>query len=96
MTTVILAESGELDLLTIPHLIDRLAPHRRPGRRVVFDLNAVTFMDCYALGQIIKAHASASREGWTLQIRVSAPIVLRLLDLTGATSLLSFELPAAA
>jgi anti-anti-sigma factor len=96
MTTVVLSHAGELDLATIPLLIDRLAAHRQPGRRVVLDLRGVTFMDCYALGQIIKLHARSAVEGWTLHLRAEAPIVLRLLDLTGAANFLSLELPAPA
>jgi anti-anti-sigma factor len=96
MTTVVLAPTGDLDIATIPQLMDRLAPHRQPGRRVVLDLGSVPFMDGYSLGQIIKTHASSAAEGWTLHIRVETSIVRYLLDLTGAASLLSVELPAAA
>jgi len=96
MTSVVLAHARELDLATIPDLVDRLAAHRQPGRRVVLDLRGVTFMDCYALGQIIKLHAHSAVEGWTLHLRVETPIVLRLFDLTGAASFLSLEQPAIA
>ena len=97
MTTVVISHAGELDIATIPLVLDRLAPHRQRRRRVVLDLGGVTFMDCYALGQILKLQSSSAAEGWTLCIRLATtPDVLRLLDLTGAGSLLSLELPAAA
>lgn len=96
MSTVVIAQGGELDIATIRGLMLRLEPHRQPGRRVVLDLRDVVFMDCYALGHLIGAHADSATEGWSLRIRVEAPPVLRLLELTGAPSLLPIELPAAA
>jgi anti-sigma B factor antagonist len=96
MTAVVVAQGGELDIATIARLMKRLAPHRRPGRDLVLDLRRVTFMDCYALGHIIAAHADSATEGWTLRVRVETPAVLRLLELTGAARLLPFELPTAA
>lgn len=96
MSTVVLTQAGELDIATIPALMRRLAPHRRPGCRVVLDLREVVFMDCYSLGHIVGAHADSATEGWTLRIRVEAPPVVRLLELTGAAKLLPLELRAAA
>ena len=92
MSTVVLTQAGELDIATIPALMDRLEPHRQPGRLVVLDLREVQFMDCYSLGHIIGAHADSATEGWTLSIRVEAPPVVRLLELTGAARLLPVEL----
>ena len=96
MTVVVVAQGGELDIATIPLLMERLRPHRQPGRQVVVDLRRVLFMDCYSLGQILAAHADSATEGWTLRVRVETPAVLRLLELTGAARLLPLELPAAA
>jgi len=93
---VVLIAAGELDVATIPALMERLVPHRRPGRHVVLDLRAVTFMDCFSLGHLLSAHAASATEGWTLGLRVEAPAVLRLLELTGAENQLPLELPAAA
>ena len=95
MTTVVVG-AGELDVATIPTLMRRLAPHRRPGHHVVLDLRGVTLMDCFSLGHLIDAYSASATEGWTLGVRVEAPAVLRMLDLTGAAKLLPFEFPAAA
>ena len=92
MSTVVLTQGGELDISTIPGLMLRLEPHRRPGRRVVLDLRGVVFMDCFSLGHIVRAHADSATEGWTLSVRVEAPSVVRLLELTGAAKLLPLEL----
>ena len=96
MSSVVLTQSGELDIATIPALMRRLEPHRRPGAQVVLDLREVVFMDCFSLGHILGAHADSATEGWTLCVRVEAPPVVRLLELTGASKLLPLELPAAA
>jgi anti-anti-sigma factor len=96
VNTVFLSQAGELDIATIPRLLERLAPHRRPGREVVLDLREVVFMDCYSLGHIVGVHAASATEGWTLRLLVEAPAVLRLLELTGAAGLLPLGLPSAA
>jgi anti-anti-sigma factor len=96
VSTVVLTQAGELDIATIPALMLRLEPHRQPGQRVVLDLREVVFMDCFSLGHILGAHADSATEGWTLRIRVEAPPVLRLLELTGAAKLLAVELPTIA
>jgi anti-anti-sigma factor len=96
MTAVVVAQGGELDIATIPLLMERLGPHRRPGREVVLDLRKVLFMDCFSLGHILAAQAESAAEGWTLRVRVETPSVLRMLELTGADRLLPLEFPTAA
>jgi anti-anti-sigma factor len=96
VSTVVLTQAGELDIATIPALMLRLEPHRKQGRLVVLDLREVAFMDCYSLGHLIGAHADSATEGWALSIRVEAPPVVRLLELTGAAKLLPLELPTVA
>ena len=73
MSTVVLTQSGELDIATIPGLMRRLEPHRRPGAQVVLDLREVVFMDCFSLGHILGAHADSATEGWTLCVRAWRP-----------------------
>jgi len=96
MSAVVVSQAGELDIATIPALMQRLEPHRRPGVRLVLDLREVVFMDCYSLGHILGAHADSATEGWTLCVRVEARPVVRLLELTGAARLLPLEHPAVA
>jgi anti-anti-sigma factor len=96
MTAVVVAQGGELDIATVDCLLERLRPHREPGRHVVLDLSRVLFMDCYSLGHILAAHADSATEGWTLRVRVETPAVLRMLDLTGAARMLPLEFPATA
>jgi anti-anti-sigma factor len=94
MTAVVVAQGGELDIATVTRLMERLHPHRQPGREVVLDLSRVLFMDCYSLGHILAAHADSATEGWTLRVRVETPAVLRMLDLTGAARMLPLDVPA--
>ena len=94
--TVVVSQSGELDIATIDGLMERLSPHRRPGCHVVLDLRGVELMDCLSLGQLLAAHADSAAEGWSLSVRVETPAVLRLLELTKTAHLLPLELPAAA
>jgi anti-anti-sigma factor len=96
VSTVVLTQAGELDIATIPALMERLEPHRQPGNLVVLDLREVVFMDCYSLGHLVGSHADSATEGWTLSIRVEAPPVVRLLELTGASKLLPVVLPTTA
>jgi anti-sigma B factor antagonist len=96
MTAVVVTQGGELDIASIPRLMQRLEPHRQPGQEIVLDLRGVEFMDCYSLGHLLAAHADSATEGWTLRLLVKAPPVLRLLELTGAGRLLPLELPATA
>jgi anti-anti-sigma factor len=70
MSAVVLTQGGELDIASIPRLMQRLEPHRQPGSEVVLDLRGVVFMDCYSLGHIIAAHADSATEGWTLRLLV--------------------------
>ena len=94
--TVVVSQSGELDIATIDGLMERLAPHRRPGCHVVLDLRGVELMDCLSLGHLLAAHADSAAEGWRMSVRVETPAVLRLLDLTDTARLLPLELPTVA
>ena len=94
--SVVVTQSGELDIATIDGLMERLAPHRRPGCNVVLDLRRVVLMDCLSLGRLLAAYADSAAEGWRLSVRVETPAVLRLLELTGTAHLLPLELPTAA
>jgi anti-anti-sigma factor len=67
MNAVVLTQAGELDIASIPRLMERLEPHRQPGREIVLDLRGVVFMDCYSLGHIVAAHADSASEDWTLR-----------------------------
>ena len=82
--------AGELDIATVPRLIDALAaePAATAGALVV-DLAGVTFMDSTGLGELVKLeHALADRDGRLLIACPEGPARL-LLDVTGLTEQLA-------
>jgi anti-sigma B factor antagonist len=82
----LIAVTGELDIATAPALnqvLDR-AIEGRPAPHVIIDLRDVTFIDCAALGVLIRAR---NRLGDRLWLRSVPPAVTRLLDLTDLTDL---------
>ena len=82
--------AGELDIATVPRLIDALAaePAATAGALVV-DLAGVTFMDSTGLGELVKLeHALAARAGRLAIACPEGPARL-LLDVTGLTEQLA-------
>jgi anti-anti-sigma factor len=56
------------------------------------DLADVSFWDCSALGALLEARQHAVTQGKSMTLLTASPIVRRVLDLTGTTSL--FTAPA--
>jgi anti-sigma B factor antagonist len=85
--------TGDLDLTTVPALADMLtvALDRQPGR-LVLNLRRVNYLDCAAARAI--ATAAEALPGHQLTIRNPAPIVRRLLQLTGLAGLIDDSRPA--
>lgn len=79
--------TGDLDLTTAPALADMLAValDRQPGWLVV-NLRGVSYLDCAAARVI--AEAAQALPGHQLIIRNPAPIVRRLLELTGVAAVI--------
>jgi anti-sigma B factor antagonist len=81
---------GELDLATVPALLERIAPHRRAGNRVVVDLRSLTFMDSSGLRMLLQLYQASAGEGWELVVVPGPPGVQRMFELTGMEQLLPF------
>ena len=79
--------TGDLDIATVSRLAEMLtvALARKPGRLIV-DLSGVRFMDC-ASARVI-AEAAQALPSHRLTLRHPAPIVRRLLELTGLATLI--------
>ncbi len=78
--------AGELDVETAPELHNRLADQVRGGRRhLLLDLSAVPFMDSSGINALLKAHDTAGRAGGGVCLVAPAPVVRRVLDLTGVS-----------
>jgi anti-anti-sigma factor len=83
---VVLAISGELDLVTEPQLASALAA--ASPRPVTIDLSALAFMDSTGLRALLGA--AGAHEGLRLRGPLE-PAVQRLLELTQTLTLLPFE-----
>ncbi len=81
--TATIVVRGELDLVTMPFLAERLTPVRtaRPGR-LVFDLAGTSFMDCGS-ARLIAGAGRWLADGGRPVIRNAGPGVRRVFELTG-------------
>ncbi|MFE7646119.1 anti-sigma factor antagonist [Streptomyces phaeoluteigriseus] len=79
---------GELDLGRAEQLEHALrAALAAAVGAVDLDLGGVTFCDCSALNVLLELHERGLRQGTPVVIRSAAPVVERLLDLTGTAPL---------
>ncbi len=75
---------GEIDIAAVPELRDRIAQATGHSPRVVVDLRAVTFMDTFALRELLGLQGQADTTcEWSLHV-VAGDAIQRLLDLSGA------------
>jgi len=75
---------GELDIAAVPQLRALIREAAEQAPSVVVDLRHVTFMDTFALRELIGLQAQADRvSSWALHV-VPGGAIQRLLDLSGA------------
>lgn len=79
--TLVARPNGELDLSTVPLLVDRLREHDGYAR-LVLDLRSLGFMDSSGLRLLVSESDRAQRNGYELAIVRGSAEVDRLLDLT--------------
>jgi len=86
--TRIVTVSGELDISNAPSLEATVVSitAERP-ERLVFDLSGLRFMDSAGIAVLIGAAAKAN----VVQLRDPSPIVRRVIELTGLSSVLHIE-----
>ena len=86
--TQIVTVSGELDISNAASLEATVASitAERP-ERLVFDLSGLRFMDSAGIAVLIGAAAKAN----VVQLRDPSPIVRRVIELTGLSSVLHIE-----
>jgi anti-anti-sigma factor len=94
--TLVVGVAGDLDLSTVPELIEKL---RDPGevKGVVIDLLMLTFMDSSGLHALLAARRRLATRGQSVSVVCPAGPVRRILELTGTEGLLNVrgELDAA-
>ena len=90
---------GELDLVAGDVVVDAVAialvALARPSggeAEVQLDLSEVSFIDCAGLSSLLRARRSATSHSCTLRIGAMAPVVRRLLELSGTLEVLAPEL----
>jgi anti-sigma B factor antagonist len=89
----VLTLSGELDLSSAPELEQaiREAKPAESGRRLLFDLSSLGFMDSTGVSVLIASKQNADADGWLIAIRRPNGQVRRLLELVGLLERLEVE-----
>jgi len=89
---VVLALSGELDVVTAPELAQTL--HEvlaQPHVRVMLDLNGLSFVDSAGVSVLIKAKQAAALNEQTLVLRRPTEQLERVFALVGLADWLAVE-----
>jgi len=86
--TQVVSLSGELDSSNAESLQERVASiPPQPTRPLIFDLTDLRFMDSAGIAVLISAEAKAS----SVSIRKPSPIIRRVLEATGLSSVFPIE-----
>jgi anti-sigma B factor antagonist len=81
----VVALSGELDMTDAAYAA---AAVKEAGHRVIVDLSALEYIDCYALGALLRARELAQQAGGDVLLAAPRGPVLRVLGLTGISGTL--------
>jgi anti-sigma B factor antagonist len=87
--TAVVAAPGEVDLTTAEGLKDTLLSALNAGAlSLVVDLTETTFLDSAGVTAVVRASRRAATSEATMRLAVTAPAVLRVLNLVGVDRLL--------
>lgn len=82
--------SGEIDIASARSFRGHVeAVLDRPEPRLVADLAAVTFIESTMLKELLRAERDVRAAGGVFVVAAASPVVVRLLDLTRTTGLLT-------
>ncbi|MET9181090.1 STAS domain-containing protein [Kitasatospora aureofaciens] len=82
----VIALYGELDLDSVTELNEVLRPAlAEPATVIVIDCAGLEFCDSTGLNALLRAQARAVDDGSRIELARPRPLVLRMLELTGAT-----------
>jgi anti-anti-sigma factor len=88
--TAVVAASGEVDLTNADGLREALLSVLDAGARgLVVDMTQTTFLDSAGITALVRASRRASEDNATLRLAVTAPAVLRVLNLVGLDRVIS-------
>ena len=90
-STARVAISGDMDLAAVPTIRAVIGPYLRDDnvRNIELDLAGVTFMDCAAIGQLVRLWLSADRYRTALTAIGAHGLVKDTMDLAGISALLT-------
>jgi anti-anti-sigma factor len=91
----VLVACGELDIASTPRLVEATDHAAKSFRDLTVDLSAVTFMDCAALGALLRTRKDLGRRGGVLTLRAPHRSVVRLLRLAGLEHAFPIVVPTA-
>jgi anti-anti-sigma factor len=80
---LVVAFCGELDVTGAADAEAAITALVAGGQYLVIDMSALGFLDCSALGALLRAQALARRGGGDVVLAAPQPLVRRLLALTG-------------
>ncbi|HEY1574247.1 MAG TPA: STAS domain-containing protein [Pseudonocardiaceae bacterium] len=82
-TIAVFGVSGEVDILTAPHLDRAVAEVYGTGvTHVVLDLTGVPFLSSAGLSVLVDHHARGKRDGVGLSVVATQPATLRAIQMT--------------
>lgn len=88
--TAVVAAPGEVDLTNADGLREALlSALDRGARGLVVDMTQTTFLDSAGVTALVRASRRASAGNATLRLAVTAPAVLRVLNLVGLDQVIS-------
>ena len=89
--------SGEVDIASAPSLRETLLSVLADGtHELVIDLDQVTFLDSTGIGVLVAAFRRASAEGGSMSLVCNSPRSMRVLEITGLTTVFTFHESVAA
>jgi RNA polymerase sigma-70 factor (sigma-B/F/G subfamily) len=74
---------GEIDLASAPRLQRALAKALATAGEVVVDVSQVRFLDCTAVGTLLRVHRQAAAAGGRLRVAGARGVVLEVLEVAG-------------
>jgi anti-anti-sigma factor len=80
---VVVALRGDLDITGAADAEAAISALVARGQSLIIDVSALDFIDCSALGALLRVRALARRGGGNVVLAAPQPHVLRLLALTG-------------
>jgi stage II sporulation protein AA (anti-sigma F factor antagonist) len=87
----IVSLAGELDMFTADALEHLLTSVGQSDTDVIVDLSDLRFMDSFGLNVFIRARTELERRGRTILLRGPAPMLARVLAVSGADQVVTIE-----